>query len=153
LKRRLLLGVLCVTAPLMSVTAQPPQTPGQIRPRPGQGRDPEFPTPKTTEFKPKSTLVVAEHPRPRAKFSVVDIHSHQPTPISADQFDKVVTGMAANNLRLLGNLSGSYGDGLRQGRTAEPQAFFDPPTTRTNAGWSWRSSAIDGTRRASASKS
>ena len=50
--------------------------PGQIRPRPGTGREPEFPPPKITDYKPKSTLVVPEHPVPRAKFPVVDIHGH-----------------------------------------------------------------------------
>ena len=60
------------------VAAQQPQGPGQIRPRPGTGREPEFPPPKITDYKPKSTLVVPEHPVPRAKFPVVDIHGHPP---------------------------------------------------------------------------
>ena len=28
------------------------------------------------QYKPKSTLVVAQHPVPRAKYPVIDIHSH-----------------------------------------------------------------------------
>ena len=44
------------------VMAQQPQGPGQIRPRPGNGREPEFPAPNITDYKPKSTLVVPQHP-------------------------------------------------------------------------------------------
>ena len=89
--------------------------PGQIRPRPAEGRQPEFTPPTIREYKPKSTLVVPQHPVPRAKFPVIDIHSHQSTPISAAEFDRVMTGMDANNLRILVNLSGSSGDQLRRG--------------------------------------
>ena len=97
----------------VSVGAQ--QAPGQIRPRPAQGREPEFKPPTIREYKPKSTLVVPQHLVPHAKYPVIDIHSHQPTPISDAEFGRVVKGMEANNLRLLVNLSGSWGDRLRQG--------------------------------------
>jgi hypothetical protein len=88
---------------------------GQIRPRPAEGREPEFKPPTIREYKPKSQLVSPQHPVPRAKFPVVDIHSHQPTPISPAEFDRVMKGMESNNLQILVNLSGSYGDRLRQG--------------------------------------
>ena len=103
---------------LLAAAAVGAQQPGQIRPRPGQGRGPEWPPPSITDYKPKSTLVTAEHLTPRAKFPVIDIHSHQPVPMPPDQFDKVVQGMDANNLRLLVNLSGNSGDRLRQGLEA-----------------------------------
>src|SRR5262249_38510436 len=90
-------------------------SPGQARPRPAEGRDPEFKPRTIREYKPKSQLVTPEHPVPRAKFPVIDIHSHQSTPISAGEFDRVVKGMDANNLQVLVNLSGSWGDRLRQG--------------------------------------
>jgi predicted TIM-barrel fold metal-dependent hydrolase len=92
--------------------------PGVQRGRPGQGRAPEFPPPSIVDYRPRSTLKVAEHPVPRARFPVIDIHSHQPTPITAAQFEAVVEGMDANNLRLLVNLSGGSGDRLRQGLDA-----------------------------------
>jgi uncharacterized protein len=88
------------------------------RSRPGDGRDPEWPAPRITEYKPRSTLKVDAHPRPRAKFPVIDIHSHQPTPISQAEFARVVEGMDQNNLRLLINLSGSFGTRLRSGLEA-----------------------------------
>src|SRR5438477_6708016 len=91
------------------------QSPGQIRPRPAQGRQPEFQPPTIREYKPKSTLVVPQHPVPHAKFPAIDIHSHQPTPISAGELERVVNGMQDNNLRVLVNLSGSSGEQLRRG--------------------------------------
>jgi predicted TIM-barrel fold metal-dependent hydrolase len=112
MKRGLLaLIVVGLAAPLI-VAQQPP---GQIHPRPAEGRQPELKPPTITEYKPKSQLVAPGHPVPRAKFPVIDIHSHQSTPISPDEFDRVIKGMEANNLQILVNLSGSWGDRLRQG--------------------------------------
>jgi predicted TIM-barrel fold metal-dependent hydrolase len=105
------LGFAAIAAP----RAQQAQTPGQIRPRPAEGREPEFPPPTIRQYKPKSQLVAPEHLVPRAKFPVIDIHSHQPTPIAMPMFDDVVTAMDNLNLKLLINLSGSFGDRLRQG--------------------------------------
>jgi len=105
-----LLMILLATA---GVAAQ--QTPGQVRPRPAEGREPEFKPPTIREYKPKSQLVTPQHPVPRAKYPVIDIHSHQRTPISPDEYDRVMKGMEANNLQILVNLSGSYGDQLRRG--------------------------------------
>jgi len=107
-------------ATVMAMTAfiAAQQAPGQIRPRPAQGREPELKPPTIREYKPRSTLVVPQHPVPRAKFPVIDIHSHQPTPISTDEFGRVIKGMEDNNLRILVNLSGGSGDRLRQGLDA-----------------------------------
>jgi len=107
--------VLMLSSLLLPANAQAPQSPGQIRPRPAEGRQPEFPLPNIREYKPRSTLVVPQHPVPRAKFPTVDIHSHHPTPISLDQYEQVVKAMDANNLRVIVNLSGGWGDQLRQG--------------------------------------
>ena len=107
----LILLAAALAAPLL-VAQQPP---GQLRPRPAEGRQPELAPPTIREYKPKSTLVVPRHPVPRAKFPVIDVHSHQSTPISSAEFDRVITGMEENNLRVLVNLSGSSGDRLRQG--------------------------------------
>ncbi|HEY8469948.1 MAG TPA: hypothetical protein VIL18_09905, partial [Longimicrobiales bacterium] len=52
---------------------------GQLRARPGEGREPEFPPPTILEYKPRSTLVVPAHEVPRAKYPVVDFHGHPPT--------------------------------------------------------------------------
>ena len=110
---RLPFALLAVSLAAPLIVAQQPS--GQTRPRPAEGRPPELKPPTITEYKPKSQLVAPQHPVPRAKFPVIDIHSHQSTPISNDEFGRVVKGMDANNLRLLVNLSGSSGDRLRQG--------------------------------------
>ena len=111
--RRVALVLLGLGLAVPLLTAQPP--PGQVRPRPAEGREPELRPPTIREYKPKSTLVAPQHPVPRAKFPVIDIHSHQSTPISAGEFDRVMAGMESNNLQILVNLSGSSGDRLRQG--------------------------------------
>src|ERR671910_2855381 len=77
------------------------QSEGALRSRPGANREPEFPVPDIREYKPRSTLVVPQHPRPRAKFPVIDIHSHQPVPISAQEFDQVVASMDRLNPQVL----------------------------------------------------
>ncbi len=111
-----LLGVVAAlaTGSVVGGAQQNPLGPGSIRPRPAEGRQPEFPPPSIVDYKPRSTLVVPQHPTPRAKFPVIDIHSHQPTPISPAEFDRVVAGMDQNNLRILVNASGASGDRLKR---------------------------------------
>ncbi len=88
--------------------------PGQIRPRPGQGREPEFAPPTILEYQPRSTLVVPAHMVPRARFPVVDFHGHPPALISADVIDRVGSAMDSLNLQVMVNASGSSGDRLVQ---------------------------------------
>lgn len=95
--------------------AQPAARQGRQGARPGEGRRPEFPPPDITQYKPKPTLVVPQNPTPRAKFPVIDIHSHHQTPIDKARFDAVVQSMDALNLKILVNLSGGSGDRLKQG--------------------------------------
>src|SRR5215212_8185412 len=89
---------LCLFVALAGLSAQQPQGPGQVRPRPGTGREPEFPAPKITDYKPKSTLVVPEHPVPRAKFPVIDLHGHPPALTSPQTIQTVLDAM--NNLNV-----------------------------------------------------
>jgi uncharacterized protein len=95
--------------------AQPQSTgPAQNR-RPGEGRTPEFKPPTILEYKPKSRLIVPENPRPRAKYPVIDIHSHHQTPIAPERLKEVVAAMDKLNLQVLVNLSGASGDRLKRG--------------------------------------
>ena len=140
-------AALALTAPTAGIVAQ--QTPGQIRSRPAEGREPQLNPPTIREYKPKSTLVVPQHPVPRAKFPVIDIHSHQSTPISNEEFGRVVKGMEANNLRLLVNLSGSSGSRLQQGVQAIRSSpykdrmvlFANVDFRNVGPGWSARAAA------------
>ncbi|MFP5245649.1 MAG: amidohydrolase family protein [Thermoanaerobaculia bacterium] len=67
------------------------------------------------EYDPKSTLVVAEHPRTRAKFPFIDIHNHQRRDMSAADVDKLVADMDRIGMAVMVNLSGGTGDSLQQG--------------------------------------
>ena len=64
------------------------------------------------EYKPKSTLVVPAHPVPRAKYPVIDVHSHH-SRITRDDYARVVRDMDALNLRVLVNLSGGSGEEMK----------------------------------------
>jgi hypothetical protein len=78
--------------------------PGTTEIRRGRCQAPEFPPPSIIDYKPKSTLVTKETPVPKAKFPVVDIHSHTgPTP---DTIERLIQEMDATGLRVLNNLSG-----------------------------------------------
>jgi len=114
-------AALALTAPTAGIVAQ--QTPGQIRSRPAEGREPQLNPPTIREYKPKSTLVVPQHPVPRAKFPVIDIHSHQSTPISNEEFGRVVKGIRFVSLV-------DAGDPVAQARAYDSQgadelAFLD----------------------------
>ncbi len=116
MRRPLFIAVVTLTA-AVALTAQQPQTPGQLRPRPAEGREPEFPQPTIREYKPRSTLVVPQHPVPRAKFAVIDMHGHPfagPGPVKAEDYEKVVKAMDGINVQLMVNVSGASGERLKQ---------------------------------------
>ena len=86
--------------------------PGTTLVRVGTCQAPEFPPPNIVDYRPKTSLVAEEHAVPRAKFPVVDIHSHTgPTP---ETVSSLITQMDALNIRVLNNLSGGFGDALKQ---------------------------------------
>ena len=108
-------GLLVVSLSVLSwnvLAAQ--QTPGAIRPRPGEGREPEFPPPTILQYKPRSTLIVPAHPVPRAKFPVVDFHGHPPFLVTPDVIERVGQAMDNLNLRVMVNASGTSGERLTQ---------------------------------------
>jgi predicted TIM-barrel fold metal-dependent hydrolase len=112
--RAILIVAVLVTAGAWAAAQAPEgaRSEGALRPRPGADRQPEFPVPNIRDYKPRSTLVVQEHPVVRARFPVIDIHSHQPSPIPAQQFDALVASMDPLNLRVLVNASGASGERL-----------------------------------------
>jgi predicted TIM-barrel fold metal-dependent hydrolase len=65
------------------------------------------------QYKPKSTLVVPVHPVPRARYPVIDVHSHH-FDLSADRWATIIREMDSLNLRLLVNLSGGTGEELKR---------------------------------------
>jgi predicted TIM-barrel fold metal-dependent hydrolase len=108
---------LIVAVSLTVASARQTQTPGQLRPRPAEGREPEFPPPSIRDYKPRSTLIVPQHPVMRARFPVVDIHGHPfggPGPVTPQAYEAVVKAMDGQNLQLMVNVSGTSGDRLKQ---------------------------------------
>jgi predicted TIM-barrel fold metal-dependent hydrolase len=74
-------------------------------------QQPTRPTMQVGEYDPRSTLVVPEHPKTRAKFPFIDVHGHQGT-LNAEQAAKLVREMDELNMGLMVNLSGGSGDAL-----------------------------------------
>ena len=107
-------AVLTAAAVGLAQAPQGQQSEGALRARPGANRAPEFPPPTIIDYKPRTTLVVPQHPVPRAKYPVIDIHSHQPAPISEQEFDRVVASMDRLNLQVLVNASGASGEQLQR---------------------------------------
>jgi predicted TIM-barrel fold metal-dependent hydrolase len=90
----------------------PPGNPGA---RPGSNREPEFPVPNIREYKPESTLVVPQHPVPRAKFPAIDFHGHPPQLTSPEALASVVKALDDLNVqRMVVNNPQLRGDSLKQ---------------------------------------
>ena len=82
--------------------------PGTTETRPGSCQAPSTPPPSILDYRPRSTLVTVEHKVPKAKFPVIDIHSHQGN-LTAESMKQLVSTMDPLNLRVLtlaDNISG-----------------------------------------------
>jgi predicted TIM-barrel fold metal-dependent hydrolase len=66
------------------------------------------------DYRPRSTLVTAQHLVPKAKFPAIDIHGHPPALTSADSIASVVTALDDLNVRLLVAADNMSGDRLQQ---------------------------------------
>ena len=66
------------------------------------------------DYTPRSTLVVDVTPVPRARFPVVDVHSHHWPGFTAARLDRIAGEMDALNLAVLVNLSGGSGATLER---------------------------------------
>ncbi len=64
------------------------------------------------EYNPKSTLVVPENPVERAKFTFIDVHSHQ-FRMATQDLSSLIKDMDRINMGIMVNLSGGSGEGLR----------------------------------------
>ncbi len=81
--------------------------PGQIRPRPGEGRELEVPAPSIIDYKPRSTLIVPGHPVPRPRYPVVDFHGHPPALTSPEAIARVVGLLDSLRIQVMVNASGN----------------------------------------------
>ncbi len=75
------------------------------------------------DYEPKSTLVVPEHPRTKAKYPFIDVHNHQRRDMAPADVAKLVADMDRIGLAVMVNLSGGSGDALTQGLTTLKGAY------------------------------
>ncbi len=94
-----------------------------------------------TDFRPDSMLAVSEHPVEKARFPVIDIHTHLSR--SSDNSNKflaspqeLLTVMDLRNVRTLVNLTGGRGAGLREAVQKYDQAHPGRFLTFTEPFWS-----------------
>ncbi len=64
------------------------------------------------EYNPKSTLIVPENPVKQAKFTFIDVHSHQFN-MASQNLSTLIEDMNQLNMGVMVNLSGGSGAGLR----------------------------------------
>jgi len=74
---------------------------GMTEVRPGNCQAPSQPPPSIVDYRPISTLVTGQHPVPRAKFPVIDIHGHPGNLSTQDGITRVVTAMDELNIKVL----------------------------------------------------
>ncbi len=75
--------------------------PGTTEVRPGNCMPPSEPAPSILDYRPRSTLVTAEHKVPRAKFPAIDVHGHPGNVASADAINRVIGVMDSLNIRVM----------------------------------------------------
>jgi uncharacterized protein len=121
--------------------------PGMTEFRAGRCGRPATPPPSIVDYRPKSTVVADAHLVPRARFPVVDVHSH--LQIRPETIEQTIKEMDALNIRVLVNLSGGSGEGLQQlARTIRESKYQDRFRLFANVNWDgagapgWRESAI-----------
>jgi predicted TIM-barrel fold metal-dependent hydrolase len=101
-----------VVTPLTSFAQEPVRPPGGPPGEPA-GERAAAPEDLTVEqYEPRSTLVVSEHPVPRARFPFVDVHLHLNGRMSVDSLADIVADMDRINLAVGVNLSGGSGERL-----------------------------------------
>jgi predicted TIM-barrel fold metal-dependent hydrolase len=75
--------------------------PGTTEVRPGNCMPPSEPAPSILDYRPRSTLVTAEHKVPKAKFPAIDVHGHPGNVASADAINRVIGVMDSLNIRVM----------------------------------------------------
>ena len=73
---------------------------GMTEIRPQTCRAPEFPPPSIVDYRPRSTLIVAEHLVPRARYPVVDVHGHANGLDEPGAIEEIVAALDALNVKV-----------------------------------------------------
>jgi predicted TIM-barrel fold metal-dependent hydrolase len=85
---------------------------GQTETRPGNCQAPSQPAPSIVDYRPRTTLVAAQHPVPRAKFPVIDIHGHPPSMGTPASIANIVSALDSLNVRVLVSANNTSGENL-----------------------------------------
>jgi predicted TIM-barrel fold metal-dependent hydrolase len=83
------------------VTPGQPCPPGTTEVRPGSCQSPSEPPPSILDYRPRSTLVTAQHPVPRAKFPAIDVHGHPGNVSTPEAISRVVAEMDRLNIGVM----------------------------------------------------
>ena len=75
--------------------------PGTTEVRPGSCQPPSEPPPSILDYRPRSTLVTAEHKVPKARFPAVDVHGHPGNLTTPDAITRIVGVMDSLNLKVM----------------------------------------------------
>ena len=75
--------------------------PGTTEVRPGICMAPSEPPPSILDYRPRTTLVTAEHKVPKAKFPAVDVHGHPGNVASAEAINRVIGFMDSLNIKVM----------------------------------------------------
>jgi predicted TIM-barrel fold metal-dependent hydrolase len=87
---------------------------GMTETRPQTCQAPELQPPSIVDYRPRTTIVTAQHPVPKAKFPVIDIHGHPPALTSPETLANLIAVMDALNLRVMVSANNSSGERLTQ---------------------------------------
>ena len=97
--------------------------PGTTEVRPGSCMAPSEPPPSILDYRPRSTLVTAEHKVPKAKFPAIDVHGHPGALTTPEAINRMVATMDSLNLRVMlvaENVSGARLASTLQAINASP---------------------------------
>ena len=123
--------------------------PGQTEVRAGRCQAPEFPVPSIVDYRPKSTLVTAEHLVPKAKFPVIDIHAHVSGQLgSAESLASLMSAFDALNVQMAVTADNTSGPRIQQTMTLvanspyKDRVRIQAGVSLNNVGPGWAEKAI-----------
>jgi uncharacterized protein len=87
--------------------------PGMTEFRPRRCLAPQLPAPSILDYRPRSTLVIAEHKVPRAKYPAIDFHGHPQGIATAEGIARLGASMDSLNLRVMVVANNMTGDALK----------------------------------------
>jgi predicted TIM-barrel fold metal-dependent hydrolase len=96
---------------------------GTTEVRPGSCQAPSETPPSILDYRPRSTLVTAEHKVPKSKYPAIDVHGHPGSLTTADSITRMVSLMDSLNLRIMmvaENVSGQRLTGTMAAINASP---------------------------------